>query len=242
MLDLNSLFDDYGLRARLLPALVVVLPAAAIVALLFADVYATYTRIFGSLGIVAVALYLLAHVIRARGRSLEQRLYVKWGGTPTTAWLRHRDARLDPLTKARYHRFLGAQVPGLAMPSVEAEQSNPHAADYAYASAVKWLLEHTRDTKAFKLVFDENVSYGFRRNTLAAKPMALTLLLIFIFIAAGVTYSRFESVFHFDVDTLAAWIVALVSCGTWLLLVTEAWVKDGSDAYARALLAACEKG
>ncbi len=243
MLGITSLFDDYGLRARLLPTLLVVLPAAAVVALVFPNIYATYARIFGSLGLVAVTLFFLAHVIRANGRALEKRLYAAWGGISTTAWLRHRDSRLDPITKARYHSFLESHVPHLKMPSADEEARDPEKADHAYASAVKRLLEDTRDTKKYKLIFDENVYYGFRRNTLAAKPIALSLLLLEIVLVASVAYGRHGFNFEdFDADTVAALFVAVVSSALWLLLVTKAWVQDGADAYARALLASCEQG
>src|SRR5436853_2064942 len=149
MFDVASLFDAYGLRARLLPALLLVLPAAVVFSLLFPALYATLARVFGSLGVVAVGLFFLAHVIRARGRLLEKRLYSEWGGIPTTAWLRHRDDNLDSITKARYHRFLESRIDGLKMPSAESETNDPAAADKAYASAVKWLLEYTRNAKSF---------------------------------------------------------------------------------------------
>src|SRR5207302_5823609 len=128
---------------------------------------------------------------RARGRLLEKRLYSEWGGIPTTAWLRHRDDNLDSITKARYHRFLESRIDGLKIPSAESETNDPAAADKAYASAVKWLLEYTRNAKSFPLVFNENVYYGFRRNTLAAKPVALYLLGGIAVMAAWITYYRY---------------------------------------------------
>lgn len=242
MVGLNTLFDQYATRARLLPALLVALPVAAVVALLFPNLYATYGTVFGSLGIVAVGLFVLAHVIRANGRALEGRLFQKWGGVPSTAWLRHRDPRLDPNTKARYHKFLAAHVPELRIPSAAEEAADYRAADHAYASAVKWLLEYTRDAKLYELVFEENVSYGFRRNTLAAKPLALVTIFILAIVAAWVTYSRFDGhVEHFSPEIIAAWLVIAGDLSLWIRLVTEAWVKDASDGYSRALLAACDK-
>jgi hypothetical protein len=111
MFSVSSLFDAYSLRARLLPALLLVLPPTVVFALLFPTVYATLAHVFGSFGVIAVAMFFLAHVIRERGRRLQEQLYVEWGGIPTTAWLRHRDGNLDPITKDRYHRFLEARIP-----------------------------------------------------------------------------------------------------------------------------------
>lgn len=241
MFSLTSLFDGYSLRARLLPALLLVLPPAIVCALLFPAVYASLDRVFGSLGFVAVGMFFLAHVVRERGRRLQQRLYREWGGVPTTLWLRHRDTNLEPFTKGRYHRFLEARIEGLRLPSSAAEIQDPVAADHAYASAVTWLLEFTRDTKAYPLVFSENVYYGFRRNTLAARPIALVLFAGLAAAAAIVTIKRYHmNPANIGPDVIAAWIVLILSATLWVLFITKAWAKDGAFAYARALLAACE--
>ena len=241
MLSLTSLFDAYGLRARLLPALLLVLPPAIICALLFPSIYASIDRVFGSLGVVVAGMFFLTHVIRERGRRLQERLYSEWGGIPTTIWLRHRDGNLDSTTKGRYHRFLEARIAGLNLPSSDSEARDPASADQAYASAVKWLLEFTRDAKAYPLVFSENVYYGFRRNTLATRPIALLLVAALAVLTAIVTIGRYRvSPASPGSDLIAAWIVLLVSAALWSLLITKAWVKDGAFAYARAVLAACE--
>jgi hypothetical protein len=241
MFSFASLFDAYSLRARLLPALLLVLPPAIVCALLFPVLYATLAHAFGSLGVVAVAMFLLAHLIREQGRRLQQRLYIEWGGTPTTIWLRHRDNNIDPITKARYHRFLEARVSALQLPSPESEARDPAAADKAYDSAVKWLLEFTRNTKSFPLVFSENVYYGFRRNASAARPIALFLVVALALVTAFVSYSRYRTTSEaMGPDIIATWIVLLLCAVLWTFYVTEAWVKDGAFAYARALLAACE--
>lgn len=241
MFTVNSLFDEYSLRARLLPTLLLVLPVAAVIALVLPEIYATYNRILGSLGLTAVTVFLLAHVIRARGRALEQRLFVEWGGISTTAWLRHRDQRLDPITKARYHKFLEARVPGLRMPTPEEEKHEPKQADIAYASGVKRLLEETRDTKKYRLIFTENISYGFRRNTLGAKSMAVAVLVFGILAVLLVAYARHgTNIGNVGVDIWSALIIAVSASIFWMGFVTKPWVQDAADAYARALLASCE--
>jgi hypothetical protein len=121
------------------------------------------------------------------------------------------------------------------------ENEDPTAADKSYTSAVKWLLEFTRNTKLFPLVFNENVYYGFRRNTLAAKPIALCLLGLAAALAAWITKRRYGwNVDAWGNDVIAAWAVILACAPPWILLVTKGWVKDGAHAYARALLAACD--
>jgi hypothetical protein len=88
---------------------------------------------------------------------------------PSVAWLRHRDPRLDGYTKRRYHDFLASKIPGWAAPTADSEAENPSRADEAYASASRWLRENTRDVKKYPRVADENISYGFRRNSLVVE-------------------------------------------------------------------------
>jgi hypothetical protein len=241
MVNSNPLFDAYSFRARLLPTLLVVLPIVAVIAILFPSIYATLSRTLGSIGVVAVGLFFLTQVIRTLGRQLEKRLYSEWGGIPTTTWLRHSDDNIDSITKARYHAFLEKHATGVHIPSPESEKNDPGGADGVYASAVKWLLEFARDTMKFPLVFSENVNYGFRRNTLAAKPLAITAVALLIALAGWMTYQQYGlRIEEISADAIALWAILILSIGLWSSLVTKAWVKDGAFAYARALLAACE--
>ena len=233
----NELFDTYSIRARQLPALLLVLPVVFVAALLFPSLYATASNLIGSLGISALLLLLVAHILRQRGRELQGKLYREWDGPPTTRWLRHSDRELEASTKSRYHTFLTARIPNLVLPSAEDETRDRIGSDEKYASGIKWLLEATRDTLKFPLVFQENVSYGFRRNLLAAKPLALAMLFGLMIITAVVTYSRFENI---DANISLAWLTIVVFALFWMFIARPVWVKDASESYARALLAACE--
>ena len=104
MSALSLITDEYELRARLRPALLVSLPLALAAASWYPD--------FPGLKIVlGFAVYcgfaaLLAQLGRDQGKKKEARLFAEWGGTPTTQLLRHRDGQLDATTKERYHRAL----------------------------------------------------------------------------------------------------------------------------------------
>jgi len=55
-------------------------------------------------------------------------------------------------------------IPAHPMPMIDDERSEPESADHVYDSSTAFLLEKTRDKKAFPLIFEENCNYGFRRN------------------------------------------------------------------------------
>lgn len=241
-MKLPDIVDSYSRRARLRPALLALFPALVTIAALFPKVYANAGAVVASLAATCGVLALLAHGARYLGRKKEIELYAQWGGIPTTAWLRHRDDNLDPATKKRYHAFLSKHVPNLKLPTAKQEAADPDAADAAYRSATKWLLEHTRDKKKFSLLFEENVSYGFQRNTLGLKPIGLAVSIGSLGLTALVIRQRYGDALD-QVDG-GAWLSLVVSAAAaigWVTIVSPNWVRDAANAYARALLAACEQ-
>jgi hypothetical protein len=242
-MELDQLFDTYSLRARHLPTVLIIAPPLMVASLLFPKVYdrmgASMTSVSVSLSLSLVFLFFIAHVLRQLGRAVEKKMTAETGGMPTTCWLRHKDTNLDPVTKARYHGYLGKNVPGLNVPSQSQEQQRPEMADDIYRSAVKWLLEKTRDTTKYPLVLKENAEYGFRRNMFGGKWLAVTLCVLPL--AATYAWDVYKGDGpQFDNDRVAAIAIAGLAVLAWLFFVTKEWVRDASHAYARALLATCE--
>ncbi len=234
-------FGSYGYRARLLPALLTILPIFLTIMMLYPSVYSGVGTAVGTLAVACGTLWFLASVARRRGRAVEARLVEKWGGLPTTSMLRHSDATLDGHTKQRYHGFLERQVPGLRLPTSHQEQSDRMDADSAYLSAVTWLLEHTRDESRFPLIVAENTAYGFLRNLYGAKPLGIALCLICMgMLAFVIASSRPQTISQVAGSHLLLGVLLVASLMCWLFFVTPASVQDASRAYARALLAACD--
>jgi hypothetical protein len=235
----GELFDAYGWRARLQPALLLLLPLLAAVALLVPDLYKTGTGMIG-LATACGVTALLGHLARASGRRAQEGLYRAWGGPPTTLWLRRGSRLLDDETRARYLAFLEGHVAGWRTPTGEDEKADQAAADRRYSTAVKWLLEYTRDKARFPLVFKENVSYGFRRNLYGMKVLGIVVASISALVSGAALYHHFGAAGDLDASGSAAMVVSMAALASWLFIVNPAWVRDAADAYARALLSACE--
>nr|WP_281722856.1 hypothetical protein [Nitrosomonas nitrosa] len=238
---IGDLFDTYSLRARLQPALLTLFPAILALAAWYPALYQTAAALGGLVAACGVTLF-LAHLARKLGRAVEKRLFAAWGGKPTTIWLRHRDSNLDPHTKARYHAFLAGKVPSWRAPTESEETADAAAADLRYEAGVKWLLEHTRDQKAFPLVFKENVSYGFRRNAYGLRPIGFAITVLCTLASGYLAYKGWgadgANVSGVGLGALAVSVIALAA---WTFVVTLGWVRDAADAYARALLSACDR-
>ena len=152
--------------------------------------------------------------------------------------LRHADATIDPETKARYHACLRAS--GRHVPTKAEEKRNPAVADRHYLGSVTWLLEATRDVKRFRLLAEENLDYGFRRNLRALKPIAIVILL------ASLAVDAWLGVLHRHGTSAEVWkAVALGGClvfdlALWTRAVTIAFVSDASLSFGTRLLASCD--
>lgn len=171
-----KILNPYERNARIYPAFLTFIPIVAMTGGVYGmdlEFKSTGLGLLISFGV----FYLAASIVRELGKRLENSLYEGWGGKPTTQMLRHRDKTIDPVTKARYHTFCAKHL-GVKFPTKAEEEADPVAADDMYQSATKWLLDQTRDTKKFQLLFDENVAYGFRRNCLGIKPFAIVISVV----------------------------------------------------------------
>lgn len=249
MTSVFGLFDEYNRQARLYPSLLALLPLLlAIVAwfpdLLTTNIGATLVTFLGSCGI----LFWLSVFSRSRGKLVEARLLKVWGGWPTTLWLRHCDDHLPAPTKQRYHLALMRRISNLRLPSAAEEGANPQAADESYRSATEWLKEYARG-KEFPLVLKENIEYGFRRNMRGMRPFALGACAVaFVASASAIVYqlgpiassSLWGIPQHVPVSVLGATLLLAAALVGWIAFVSDSWVGEAGDQYARALLAVCD--
>lgn len=230
-------FDEYSRTARLQPALYTLLPLVITTwtwARAMFDVGSALISICVASGLFVV----FAHVSRVLGLRRQRRLITKWGGLPTTLLLRHRDTTIDPYTKARYHQTLEQICPRWTAPTKDEEQKNQKDADERYTTAIKWMISNTYDKNRFRILFKENVSYGFRRNLLGLKPFGLTLSIVCVIFNAIALAGYFSWLPNSTSPLAAAASLAfsvLVSA-LWLLLITERFVRDSAAAYAHQLL------
>jgi len=178
-------FDRYTLFARLFPAIIAAAPAIALAWALVSWHSLSVTHAIAGIAL-AVLLMVFADVARRRGKQIEPGLVQRMDGLPSITMLRHRDPTLDAPTKERMVTILASKL-GVTAPTAAQEEADPAAADSFYSRAGTWLRENTRDQKKFDILFNENVSYGYRRNLFALKLPALVLNAAIV-IACAVAY------------------------------------------------------
>jgi len=234
-------FDSYGIQARLRPALLALFPLFMAAAIWFPDVYKIASGLVG-LAVACGLTVILGQLSRNQGLKAQNKLMKEWGEMPTTKYLRHLDSSIDEHTKARYHAFLEDKIPNWETPTRTEEMESPEKIGDRYRSAVRWLREHTRDTKKYPLVFNENTSYGFRRNAFGIKYFGIIISLsVCVFLLEKLTYFSLKQLISEEIQYFLVALLSIALLFWWIFGVTKKSVYMAAQGYARALLAVCDK-
>lgn len=235
------MIDNYSLKARVYPMLLMFLPFM-VVALAYSYNASSAIKSIASIGGVAGLCFLFSQFGRDLGKKKEPHLWHSWGGAPSIQVLRRSNEIIDVHTKNRYHSNLMALCP---IPDLD-EMLVIHRkelGDDVYAAWCRFLINKTRDTKLFSLLFRENINYGFRRNLWGYKPLAISLILLVIVCWYFINVSIYEEYnpLSFPVQWAIANLLLLVLLVVWLLVINKAWVRVPAFAYAERLLEASDK-
>jgi len=235
----NLFMDTYERKARLYPALLLVAPVVTTAA---AALGAKMSAL-ESLAAVVVAgggAFLLSQLARDAGKKREDGLFKKWGGLPSVTIFRHRDRRLDAITKARYHARLATLVQGTKAPTVSEEEADKTAADRVYTAWSRYLRVNTRDAKEYSLLFKENVSYGFRRNVWGLRPIGIIMCTVCCLIAGALLYRSYKATGVVSEEFAGALAVAVAFLALWVFRFSADWVRVPAYAYADRLAESVE--
>jgi len=233
-LTLPAVFNPYERKARLYPALLAIFPVVGTAILSFHDVLSLLQSLAAVL-VGAGGAFLCAELGRDGGKKIEPGLMESWGGPPSMTIFRHSDPRLDAVNKARYRSKL-AEMVQTPDPTPQEEAADPAAADATYLAWSNYIRTHTRDTKTYALLFQENVSYGFRRNALGLRTFALILSGLCVIAPVALMVVRQKN----DFANVSAIIVDLLFLVFWSFVVREEWIKIPALGYSQQLAEAVD--
>ena len=231
----EKIFDAYTRKARLYPAFLALLPVMTVIA--------AYTD-WGNLEpasalwliVIFAALHFLSDFTRQLGKTVEKKLLAEWGGFPSKTLLRHGDENIDPVTTQRYHRAAERLIEGVTMPTAEEEQADRKRSDDAYNTVTQFLLPRTRDTATYGLLLKENINYGFRRNMLGLRSIAIFILIASAVFVIWQAWAAIEILAIPNQRELTLLIGAVVLLFAWIFLVTKDRVRAAGVDYAKQLL------
>jgi hypothetical protein len=232
--------DRYELQARVRPCFLTLAPFLIVAFGWFPEVRTIVGTVF-SLLVSCGGIYLLSRHAQTIGHRLERDGSATIGRDHSAKLLSHFDERIGPETKANYHAFLKTQgsPTKLRMPTRDEEAADPAMAMDCYGRAVRWLIERSREDAGKRLLLDANIAYGFSRNLLALKPLALTIL-VGALIGNGVWTAY---VIKNTADPSPGIIIGLVlvlMLLAWLSIVNKTALIDASQTYGERLLSLCE--
>lgn len=240
MPDLVNAFDSYERKARLYPMLLVLLPAVLGAASWLPTGVDIEALLGGTVTSVVLAAF-LGQVARDQGKKREPELFRAWGGKPSVRALSYEGQFFDAKTLRRIHRSINGIDSELRFPKNAIEEAAERDAAFtSYESASELLLSQTRDLEKFRLVFSENVNYGYRRNLWAMKWPGLLLSIL------GVMASILRLSMMTVTESSMVWVaiisglVGVFICTLWITRVTSDWVRVAADSYARQLCLASQ--
>jgi len=234
-----ALLDIYNLRARLLPAIIGIAPAVSLAVVSISWSELSLPQVIATAA-VAVLFVAASDLARRMGKRFERKMFASTGGRPIMTLLRHADPRLDERSKERYRSFLAMQLRDTP-PTPEDEVCDTASADAFYDRCGVWLREHARDKTKYGVLFEENITYGFRRNLYGLRWPCLLVNGLVVAICAyllspyGSWIGETTRLEIFAVLTIAAMHAVYL-----LFFVTRTSVDQASDQYARQLIHSCE--
>jgi hypothetical protein len=234
----TDIFDPYVLRARVAPVAIASIPVLAVVAptVLELPLWSKLWPIVLGSG----ALVLIEQLGRDRGRRLEPALWTSWGGAPTTQLLRYKH-NPNPTLLMRRHQQI-TELTGINLPTEAEERANPEKADEVYVTATAAIKAKARvQSGKFPLIAAENASYGFRRNLLGYRGLAISAALevaVICIVLLGVNLVGQQSMSFPGLMTAGG--VSIIASIFWWLVVRPEWARIPADAYAERLFEALE--
>jgi len=175
LLSLFNLSDAYEIQARILPAMLVVLPVSILIAQIVSARQDWLSMIGWGAGLEVVLAILVSKVGHAFGARLQGKFEREWGGLPTHAWVRPSDQTHSEQQKKVWRKAM-SEVSGL---DIEKAIRKNDAAEVSrtIADAVMVCRNKIRESKNASSVQTYNTLFGFARNLAGLKWLALAICL-----------------------------------------------------------------
>jgi hypothetical protein len=187
---IEKYLDEYELKARIAPGLILALPVLVDAA--YAAPILSSWPIFAAGGIFSLALiYGLGYVVRAQGQAIEPQLWKQWGGPPSIRFMRSSDPLFGSDLKDSIRSAVAREF-SLTLPNPTEESRNPNAADKAIADAFGRVRQFLRQHDPTGLWSKANIEYGFCRNLLGCRK---------IWVMVALSAAAFAAVYAFKSGT-----------------------------------------
>ncbi|MBN1363547.1 MAG: lipase family protein [Syntrophaceae bacterium] len=224
-----NVFNSYERYARVYPAILLVMPLViacySITPLIEGPIF---TKLLANGTVIIALLVLFSNIVRGFGKKIEPKLWQKWGGPPSTRFLRKDDGKFNSATKEKFYKKVLAET-GIDLTN--------DLTDAKIEQAFMLIREVLRRKDKEGLWIKSNQEYGFERNLLGSRM----LMVVFSFICA---LSCFFLILFFPNDSTKLLIGGGLDIiyGVWTIIygwfVLPGLTKGVADRYAEQAITA----
>lgn len=239
--ELGKYFDHYTIHARFLPVFFVSFPIVLTVFAWLPDaktVFGGTITVLISFGVMSFLSIYVSNI----GNDLQDKLFNKWQGAPTTLILLPNNETLDKFTKLRYFKWINHHKPDLSLPeSIESYVHNSELTE-KIKSSVNFLREYTRDKKKYEKIYRDNVAYGFSRNLVALRYYGILICMASISTTFCFMYhnAMYNETFHPNTLVMVSTLTSVVFLIIHFFMLNHSFVKRRAYRYALSLFEVCE--
>jgi hypothetical protein len=173
-------------------------------------------------------LFVFTLLVAMLGRRLEQRLWKKWDGPPSTRFCRWRDEQFGKQRKSLLHTAV-AQHLQVELYSPQKERARLDEADRVIMDAFRQVKEILRRRDPNGLWSIHNANYGFARNFLASAAWATIVSLIAATVCGGIWLQTQDRLAFAGLWVEMGLAIAFLVCRLWVM---AAVAKLHADRYA----------
>lgn len=110
-----------------------------------------------------------------------------------------------------------------------------------YNRALKWLRDNTREGPSFKILLNENATYGFYRNMCGMKRIGLAISAVTVIATGAFSAYQYWRNPSYDFSTFFLILgIAIIHAICLTVAITDAVVKRAADTYAEELYGAAQ--
>lgn len=200
-----NFFDDYERSARIYPAILLSIPIIITCYSFSALVNSPFfTKITSSSIIVLVGVVLLSNVVRFFGKKIEPIIWEKWGGAPSTRFLRKDDRTLAREMKDVFYQKV--------LQEAKIDLLND-LTDERIEQALKFVRNVLYNKDETGLWRKSNKEYGFARNLMGSRW-------VWVILSFGLAFTCWFSIRYFSSDTNNLIVGAILNacCGLGAIL------------------------
>lgn len=226
---ITKFISPYELRARMLPGLLLVMPAALLLVALVPRFHALEVLTLAATGSFLVG-YPVGQWMRDRAQPNQSALFESWGGAPTTQLLRWNNFTISTREKELCREKIIA-LPGYKWPTASEAALDTVAADNHFKAIVGAVLSNARrHPDRYERMDRASAHFGFLRNCFYSRTTG-----IIIASASLATCIAAQAFLGSNTDLLSA-ALGVFGCLLlllfWIFGVTEQRMHISADAFA----------